>query len=1170
MRRVLLAALASTALLACTQRPEGAAPVCQCADGQLCQDGQCVDPCNRDSDCGDGEVCRAGVCQDQGGPSGGCQPACGAGYVCQGTTCVPESQSCNPPCGAGFACVEATSTCVPVTSAPRITAVNGTGSQDQDTEHTPNHLRDRLVVTGTALAGASFQLRGTSPVRPAVSLGACGAGSDTQIELALPTSLAAGEYLLTAVNQVGSCDSTVWLLQGEPGTDGTGSGLPGLVTTLVAEASGAASGRSVRVDDVPAGDGSTLPGLSLVVIDLQSHAVIDEPVGPFLSTHMTFNAQDAVQREGLRDVLGTLSSSQAIVLTSGGDITPMLTDPVADLPATLRDFGASALFDGVAAGEGYVLVGVRGIGEGNGLERVGTALTVSTVLIDGGIVGLRQMSPPDPRYVNADGDTVTGTLTFEADPVFNDGAIPASKLAPSSIGNAQIAFNYAGSASQGGPASDLACAGCVGADEVAFSYAASATQGGAAADVACTGCIQSGEVSDLSWSKLTGVPGGFADGVDDGLTVETDPSVNALGKATLGCAAGQLPKFDGTVWSCADDHGAPGGPAAVDLACSGCVAGSDIADGTIAGVDVQNGSIQAVDVAFNYAASSTQGGAATDVACTGCIALGTETAGTYDSTSDTIADDGTISGAEITDASVAPADVSFNYAASTAKGGAASDVECAGCITLGTETAGTYDATSDTIADDGTISEGEAADALSLDNGLLFAPASGAAVGIGTSAPSAKALLELSSTTRGFLPPRLTTTQRDAITTPPAGLTIYNSTTGAVNVFDGTVWRVIDMTTDVVGDDGTVIGAEITDGTILAVDVGFNFAGSSSKGGAASDVTCSSCVALGTETSGTFDSTADTIADDNIIASTEVNFNYAGSLTKGGAASDLACPNCVALGSETTGTYDATADTIADDDAISGAEVSDGSITAADVSILYAASAVQGGAAADLECASCVTLGTETNGTYDSTGDTIADDGVIQSAEVDFTYAASASKGGAASDVACTNCITLGAETAGTYDSTADSIADDGLIDSAEIATDTIVAADIATSAVGTAEIADGSVGSADVADGSLSGTDIADGSIGSADLADNTVSSADIANGTIVDADMANMSYTKISGARNALSFCLNGNGQFTNPGGSRPGRDFRQVVFGAAGGGCACWCGGCNGSWQFAGYLY
>lgn len=44
------------------------------------------------------------------------------------------------------------------------------------------------------------------------------------------------------------------------------------------------------------------------------------------------------------------------------------------------------------------------------------------------------------------------------------------------------------------------------------------------------------------------------------------------------------------------------------------------------------------------------------------------------------------------------------------------------------------------------------------------------------------------------LPRSLTTTERDAITTPRAGLTIYNSTTLKLNFYDGSAWRVVTST----------------------------------------------------------------------------------------------------------------------------------------------------------------------------------------------------------------------------------------------------------------------------------------------------------------------------------------------------------------------------------------
>jgi hypothetical protein len=55
-------------------------------------------------------------------------------------------------------------------------------------------------------------------------------------------------------------------------------------------------------------------------------------------------------------------------------------------------------------------------------------------------------------------------------------------------------------------------------------------------------------------------------------------------------------------------------------------------------------------------------------------------------------------------------------------------------------------------------------------------------LGSGT-APVASAQLEVTSTTKGFLPPRMTTTQRDAISSPAAGLVIYNTTTSKLQVY---------------------------------------------------------------------------------------------------------------------------------------------------------------------------------------------------------------------------------------------------------------------------------------------------------------------------------------------------------------------------------------------------
>jgi hypothetical protein len=60
--------------------------------------------------------------------------------------------------------------------------------------------------------------------------------------------------------------------------------------------------------------------------------------------------------------------------------------------------------------------------------------------------------------------------------------------------------------------------------------------------------------------------------------------------------------------------------------------------------------------------------------------------------------------------------------------------------------------------------------------------------GIGTTNPSPSAQLELNSTSKGFLMPRMTTLQRDGITSPATGLMVYNLSSNKLNYFNGTIW----------------------------------------------------------------------------------------------------------------------------------------------------------------------------------------------------------------------------------------------------------------------------------------------------------------------------------------------------------------------------------------------
>ena len=68
-------------------------------------------------------------------------------------------------------------------------------------------------------------------------------------------------------------------------------------------------------------------------------------------------------------------------------------------------------------------------------------------------------------------------------------------------------------------------------------------------------------------------------------------------------------------------------------------------------------------------------------------------------------------------------------------------------------------------------------------------------VGFGTTSPNTTAKVDISSTTQGFLPPRMTYAQRNAIASPAQGLIVYCTdcgTNGQPQYYNGAAWRSMD------------------------------------------------------------------------------------------------------------------------------------------------------------------------------------------------------------------------------------------------------------------------------------------------------------------------------------------------------------------------------------------
>lgn len=62
-------------------------------------------------------------------------------------------------------------------------------------------------------------------------------------------------------------------------------------------------------------------------------------------------------------------------------------------------------------------------------------------------------------------------------------------------------------------------------------------------------------------------------------------------------------------------------------------------------------------------------------------------------------------------------------------------------------------------------------------------------IGTGSLSPDSSAMLEIKSNSKGFLPPRLTTSQRDAITNPAIGLMIFNTSSNCLELYAYGKWQ---------------------------------------------------------------------------------------------------------------------------------------------------------------------------------------------------------------------------------------------------------------------------------------------------------------------------------------------------------------------------------------------
>ena len=96
---------------------------------------------------------------------------------------------------------------------------------------------------------------------------------------------------------------------------------------------------------------------------------------------------------------------------------------------------------------------------------------------------------------------------------------------------------------------------------------------------------------------------------------------------------------------------------------------------------------------------------------------------------------------------------------------------------------------------------------------ILFQSSLAQNIGIGTNAPSSNAILDIRSTSKGVLLPRLTTSQRNAIANPELGLMVFDTDKGTLYLYDGLKWQRINF-----GEPGSSTLVEVESSNAVAGD----------------------------------------------------------------------------------------------------------------------------------------------------------------------------------------------------------------------------------------------------------------------------------------------------------------------------------------------------------------